>query len=357
MFSRTLGGTNPRAPSARSIRHGRTSRSCLTASSTQAMRRCRLHGIDVDLAGTVGALVAADKHVLYSRNRTGAASALFPNNAHNLYAPFYAAYIPATSQARPRRRPASPGPIANNFPGFQERCRACTTSGICSASTAALANNACRDVGGDGQIDDPDVSRSRVASNRRPSTRTSMARRSCSSPGRRRVLTPNATASATSVRSAPPRCSARRRSRPRPDSVRAGAASCLSNTLTKKLFELAGKSLDCVAKSPIEAFCVEMIRDIRGNPVSGAEVSFTREPGGLMVPAALNFGGYNTIGQTVVSQTADEIRIRRTLWVRRASSSRARCRVSSTWMPRTSAPATAASASSASAASGSPVTA
>ena len=84
----------------------------------------------------------------------------------------------------------------------------------------------------------------------------------------------------------------------------------LSNTLTKNVFELAGKSLDCVAKSPIEAFCVEVIRDIRGNPVSGAEVSFTREPGGLMVPAALNFGGYNTIGQTVVSQTADEIRIK-----------------------------------------------
>ena len=84
----------------------------------------------------------------------------------------------------------------------------------------------------------------------------------------------------------------------------------LSNTLTKNVFELAGKSLDCVAKSPIEAFCVEVIRDNRGNPVLGAEVSFTREPGGLMVPAAPNFGGYNTIGQTVVSQTADEIRIK-----------------------------------------------
>ena len=76
------------------------------------------------------------------------------------------------------------------------------------------------------------------------------------------------------------------------------------------MFELAGKSLDCVPKSPNEAFCVEVIRDIRGNPVVGAEVSFTREPRGLIIPAALNFGGYNTTGQVVVSATDDEVRIR-----------------------------------------------
>jgi len=83
----------------------------------------------------------------------------------------------------------------------------------------------------------------------------------------------------------------------------------LSNTLTKNVFELAGKSLDCVPKSANEAFCVEVIRDIRGNPVKGAEVSFTREPGGLMIPAGIKFGGYDTTGQYVVSQTADEIRV------------------------------------------------
>ena len=84
----------------------------------------------------------------------------------------------------------------------------------------------------------------------------------------------------------------------------------LSNTLTKNVFELAGKSLDCVPKSPIEAFCVEVIRDIRGNPVAGASVSFTREPRGLFIPAALALGGYDTRGQTVVSASEDEIVIR-----------------------------------------------
>jgi len=76
------------------------------------------------------------------------------------------------------------------------------------------------------------------------------------------------------------------------------------------VFELAGKSLDCVAKSANEAFCVEVIRDIRGRPVSGAEVSFTREPRGLIIPASIALGGYDTRGQTVVSTTADEVRIR-----------------------------------------------
>jgi hypothetical protein len=81
----------------------------------------------------------------------------------------------------------------------------------------------------------------------------------------------------------------------------------LSNTLTKNVFELAGKSLDCIPKTPIEAFCVEVIRDIRGNPVEGAPVSFSREPRGLMAPAALAIAPYNTIGQVVVSETDNEI--------------------------------------------------
>ena len=84
----------------------------------------------------------------------------------------------------------------------------------------------------------------------------------------------------------------------------------LSNTLTKNVYELAGKSLDCVAKSAIEAFCVEVIRDIRGRPVAGAPVSFTREPRGLFIPAAISFGGYDTRGQTVVSASEDEVRVR-----------------------------------------------
>ena len=78
--------------------------------------------IDVDLAGTVGALAAADKHVLYSRNRTGAASAAFPLNAHNLYAPFYVSLLPgdiSQTSVVGYTTSGTTGPIANNFPGYQ----------------------------------------------------------------------------------------------------------------------------------------------------------------------------------------------------------------------------------------------
>ena len=74
----------------------------------------------------------------------------------------------------------------------------------------------------------------------------------------------------------------------------------LSNTLVKNVFELAGKSLDCYPKTPIEALCVETILDIRGNPVEGAPVLFTREPAGVImgvvapgieIPGQIDFAG------------------------------------------------------------------
>ena len=57
--------------------------------------------IDVDLTGNVGALVAADKHVLYSRNRTGAASALFRTTRTTCTRRSTCRCFPATSP-RPR---------------------------------------------------------------------------------------------------------------------------------------------------------------------------------------------------------------------------------------------------------------
>ena len=145
--------------------------------------------IDVNLAGTVGALEEADKHVLYSRNRTGAASAAYPGNAHNLYAPFYVSALPGDwSQIRPGYTSSgTTGPIANNFPGYQ-------TAGILNQgvrgyhfwdflnTTSRNGFNACRDVGGTGQFGPgalhPAADR---LSTPRPCTRMSTARRSCSS--------------------------------------------------------------------------------------------------------------------------------------------------------------------------------
>ena len=54
-------------------------------------------------------------------------------------------------------------------------------------------------------------------------------------------------------------------------------------------------------RDPIEAFCVETIRDIRGNPVEGAPVVFTREPQRhRSSQAELVLGAFDTRGQTVL---------------------------------------------------------
>jgi hypothetical protein len=277
--------------------------------------------IDVDLAGTVGALAAADKHRLYSRNRTGAASVAFPGNAHNLYAPFYVSLLPGdASQTSILRYTTSgvTGPIANNFPGYQ--------SGFDMFVDARSYHfwdllgehrrggfNTCRDVGGTGQVGSgtfiplpTGVDSATVYTDEHgeailrflPDVGVALTPDSNGRCDLGEVGTPGVLGTAT---------------------IRAEAhdpyqltfnAPRLSNTLTKTVNELAGKSLDCVPKSPIEAFCVEVIRDIRGNPVVGAPVSFTREPRGLFIPAAIALGGYDTRGQTVVSASEDEIVIR-----------------------------------------------
>ncbi len=277
--------------------------------------------IDVDLAGGVGALAAADKHVLYSRNRTGAASTAFPGNAHNLYAPFYVSLLPGDiSQTSVLRYTTSgvTGPIANNFPGYQ--------SGFVMFDDARtyhfwdLLNphrrgslNTCRDVGGTGQFGQGEfiptptgVDAATVYTDEHGEAILRFL------PDVGAALTPDSNG----------RCDLGEIGGPAllgSATINAEAldpyqltfnAPRLSNTLTKNVFELAGKSLDCVAKSPIEAFCVEVIRDIRGNPVAGAPVSFTREPRGLIIPAAIALGGYDTRNQTVVSTSSDEVVVR-----------------------------------------------
>ena len=270
--------------------------------------------IDVELTGTVGALAAADKHVLYSRNRTGAASAAFPLNAHNLYAPFYVSLLPGDiSQTSVLRYTTSgiTGPIANNFPGYQ--------SGFVMFSDARTYHfwdllgatsrggfNTCRDVLG-GFIPRPTgVDSATVYTDEHGEAIVQFQ------PDVGVTLTPDANGRCDLGEVGAPALlgSARIQAEAHDPYQLTFNDPRLSNALTKNVFELAGKSLDCVPKSANEAFCVEVIRDIRGNPVAGAEVSFTREPRGLIIPASIVLGGYNTVGQTVVSATADEVRVR-----------------------------------------------
>jgi hypothetical protein len=276
--------------------------------------------VDLTLTGGVGALEAADKHEIYSRDRTGEPSAANPTNAHNLYAPFYAALIPAdASQIADSFYTTSGthGALANNFPGYQVG----PFAGILGVyhywdfynTHSRNGFNTCRDVGGTGQFGDdefiplptgideatvytdehgealawfnPDVGAALVASNQGL----------CDlGPVNGPALLGTATINAEAMD---------------PFQLTFNAPR-LATPLVKNVFELAGKSLDCIPKSPIEAFCVEVIRDIRGNAVEGAPVSFTREPRGLMAPGSLAIAPYDTRGQVVVSQTEDRIVIR-----------------------------------------------
>jgi hypothetical protein len=313
-FSRLIGGTNPTWGPFDPARPGS---SYLPDGKLDAgdapMPAAR---IDVDLAGTVGALAAADKHVLYSRNRTGAASTLFPNNAHNLYAPFNGAYIPATSA--PQTSSGVTGPLANNFPGFQGTPGLYHFWNLLNTTNRPGGFNNCRDVvsGAGGQIQhNADGFILRAAGINSATVYTDEHGEAILQflPDVGATLTPdsNGRCDLGEISTTPALLGTATISAEALDPYQLTFnAPRLSNTLTKNVFELAGKSLDCVAKSANETFCVETIRDIRGNPVSGAEVSFTREPRGLIVPAAIALAPFDTRNQTVVSTTADEVRIR-----------------------------------------------
>jgi len=72
-----------------------------------------------------------------------------------------------------------------------------------------------------------------------------------------------------------------------------------SNTIVKNVYGDPAKFMHCVAKDnrTDEMFCVEVIRDLYGNPVGGAKVQFTAQPGAKLVAASLKLGGFDTTGQ------------------------------------------------------------
>ena len=73
--------------------------------------------VDVRIAaGGIGSLEKADKDNIYVRDRTKA-----DNTPHNLYAPFYQAYIPAAGPSADfsDRSGVAGAFVSNNFPGFQ----------------------------------------------------------------------------------------------------------------------------------------------------------------------------------------------------------------------------------------------
>ena len=262
--------------------------------------------IDLDLTGGVGALAEADKHEIYSRDREGS------SDAHNLYAPFYVSLIPADSTLTNLIYTTSGthGALSNNFPGYlvgplPEFLGVYHYWDFVRSDDRGGTND-CNDVGGSGQFP-PDgsgeiplptgIDEATLYTDEHgealvwflPEVGADL------SPDNQNLCdlgeadgVPDLLGTATiSAEGMDPY-------QPTFDDPRE------SNDLVKNVYELAGKSLDCYPKTPIEALCVETITDIRGNPVVGAPVLFTREPDGVLIgvgppgieiPGLIDFAG------------------------------------------------------------------
>ncbi|HSA52622.1 MAG TPA: hypothetical protein VLH10_21260 [Yinghuangia sp.] len=292
-FSRLIGGTSPTAGPFDPVRPGS---SFLPDGKLDAgdapMPAAR---IDVRLSGTVDALEDADKHVLYSRNRTGVGGTggIPANNAHNLYAPFYAAYIPATRA--PQTSSGTHGAVANNFPGYQNTEGLYHFWDLLNTRSLPGGSNACRDVGGDGQFGDGTFI-PRPAGFDRATVYTDEHGEAIVSfnPDVGARLTPDDQGLCDLGDSPEPELlgSAVITAEAR-DPFQLTFERRPGNSLTKNVFELAYKSLDCYPKNNIEAVCIETIVDIRGNPVEGAPVLFSAESEGT--PSVIGLSGpWNT---------------------------------------------------------------
>ncbi len=80
-----------------------------------------------------------------------------------------------------------------------------------------------------------------------------------------------------------------------------------SNVLTKTTNFASSKVLNCIPKSTNEAFCVETIKDLWGNPVRGAQVEFSAQAFQGSVPTigpdARVIPPYDTTGQGTNTST------------------------------------------------------
>jgi hypothetical protein len=269
--------------------------------------------VDVALgaASTAGTLSAVDKTNIYIRD-----SSKDPGDNHNLYAPFYKAYIPAAWNGSSTSGVFG-ATFANNYASFLTQGFDLPTSVAAPASVdsnlfshAPLYDywdafplmtqsgyNGCYDVSGDPfPLPTGNLSQA-VYTDEHGEAYVQF------NPDAGNVLTPdsngrcdiytgslvgNATITATSVY---------------PDQVPTwDGSSKVSNTLAKTVDFVPSKILACVPKGTNEAFCVETVKDLAGNPVEGAPVEFSAQAGQGASPtlgadATAGVPPYDTTGQ------------------------------------------------------------
>jgi hypothetical protein len=253
------------------------------------------------LAGDVGSIDSANKWQLYSRDGTGAPT------AHNLYAPYYAEWIPSTGKSDFASGIDGPA-LGNNFPGFQnaqgepyvfwQAIPEVTRGGPANACHDALGGNIPTPTGNSEVIVYTDE-HGQAEALFDPTAGFNLAVSANN-------LCPAIAASATFTAT----INAEVKYPYQPASVAAAGITTPPRpaALTKTVTTAGSKVLSCVPKGTNSAFCVESITDIFGNPVAGAPVMFTANSfGNANIQAdATAFGGFDTTGQGPAQSTNNE---------------------------------------------------
>jgi hypothetical protein len=264
--------------------------------------------VDVNLSSdsTVGALAKADKSDIYSRD--GAGSGATGRTAHNLYAPFYKAYLPPAAPGDDPATSGVAGHFSNNFTsflGFADQTHVWSTEddpGIYDYwDTFTLSyshgNNACKDVLGR-PIPLPTGSTGvAVYTDEHGEAYVKFL------PDVGIVLTPDSNGRCDIYGPAPVGHATITATSVYPDQpVLWDGSPKTSNPLAKTVNFASSKVLSCVPKSTNEAFCVEKITDLDGNPVKGAPVEFSAQSFQGSAPVigadAAKVGAFDTTGQT-----------------------------------------------------------
>lgn len=273
--------------------------------------------VDVSLSAdsTVGTLSKADKSDIYIRDASMPAS-----TPHNLYAPFYKAFIPAALPGEGNIIDGGPttsgvaGHASNNFAsflGFTDPSSIWTTeqaAGLYDYWDTFTLNyshgwNDCFDASGrpiplptgatSVAVYTDEHGEAYVQYNPYPGiVLTPDGNGLCDiyNPGGSSPTIGHSTITADSVY---------------PDRVpNWDAGEKTSNPLAKTVNYASSKILDCIPKATNEAYCVETILDPQGNPVKGAKVEFSTQPGDTLISADSNkFGGYDPSDQYVIHGT------------------------------------------------------
>ena len=221
--------------------------------------------VDLNTTGTIGQLIKADKSAVYSKDGLGSST------AHNLYAPFYQAYIPAVSGPGTS---GVAGTAGNNFPGFQ-------TDGPYDYWDTLLEeeysnpNNTCRNPLGQIYIGSSGVSGVTLYTDEHGEAWAMYDPKINNLTGgfdiAETVFGSNIKCDLSPGVAGVETISAVGKYPEQP-----ALAIAFPNTLTKTVLHEASKTLTCAPKTGFDGIvCTETITDLAGNPIAGAAVRFS----------------------------------------------------------------------------------